>query len=628
MADNRQSTASASTRSGPGMGGHGGRGGRGGRMIIAKPRDFKGTFRKLLAFMRPHWAGIGLLILLAAAATAVSSVSPKIMGSATNEIVRGAGAALRGQGGIDFGVMGRILALLMSSYLLTSGLRYAQNYLMAGISQRTMFDLREAVDQKLARLPLEYYDTHPYGDILSRVTNDVDTVSDSLQSSIISAFRSVLSVILTLAMMVTISPALTLVGLLTVPLTLGFSITVVKRTQRFFKGQQSAMGRLSGYIEEMYTAHSIIKAYSGEEAATAQFAAINRELRDYGQKAQFISGVISPIVSFIGNLGYVLVTVVGAWFILGGTLLIGDLQAFIRYLRQLSDPISETTSIMNVLQSTVAAAERIFEVLDAGEELPERRPALTPRPGDGSVELDHVQFAYDPDTQVIRDLSIRVEAGQQVALVGETGAGKTTIVNLIMRFYDVTGGAIRIGGIDIREMSRSALRAKFGMVLQDTWLFQGSILENIRYGRLDASDEEVIDAARQAHAHAFITQLPGGYGFELSEDALNISQGQRQLITIARAILSDPEILILDEATSSVDTRTEVLIQKAMKNLMRGRTVFVIAHRLSTIRDSDVILLLENGRIAEQGRHGELLEQGGAYARLYNSQFEYENRSV
>ena len=624
MADNRQSTA-ASTRSGPGMGGHGG---RGGRMIIAKPRDFKGTFRKLLAFMRPHWAGIGLLILLAAAATAVSSVSPKIMGSATNEIVRGAGAALRGQGGIDFGVLGRILALLMGSYLLTSGLRYAQNYLMAGISQRTMFDLREAVDQKLARLPLEYYDTHPYGDILSRVTNDVDTVSDSLQSSIISAFRSVLSVILTLAMMVTISPALTLVGLLTVPLTLGFSITVVKRTQRFFKGQQSAMGRLSGYIEEMYTAHSIIKAYSGEEAATAQFAAINRELRDYGQKAQFISGVISPIVSFIGNLGYVLVTVVGAWFILGGTLLIGDLQAFIRYLRQLSDPISETTSIMNVLQSTVAAAERIFEVLDAGEELPERRPALTPRPGDGSVELDHVQVAYDPDTQVIRDLSIRVEAGQQVALVGETGAGKTTIVNLIMRFYDVTGGAIRIGGTDIREMSRSALRAKFGMVLQDTWLFQGSILENIRYGRLDASDEEVIDAARQAHAHAFITQLPGGYGFELSEDALNISQGQRQLITIARAILSDPEILILDEATSSVDTRTEVLIQKAMKNLMRGRTVFVIAHRLSTIRDSDVILLLENGRIAEQGRHGELLEQGGAYARLYNSQFEYENRSV
>ncbi len=627
MADNRTTSSSASTtRSGPGMGGR--RGGRGGRMIISKPKDFKGTFKKLMAFMRPHWGGIALLILLASATTMASSVSPKIMGSATNEIVRGATAALNGQGGIDFGVLGRILALLMGVYLLTSLLRYAQNFLMAGISQRTMFDMREAVDQKLARLPLQYYDTHAYGDILSRVTNDVDTVSDSLQSSIISAFRAVLSVVITLVMMVTISPALTLVGLVTVPLTLYFSITVVRRTQKFFKGQQAAMGRLSGYIEEMYTAHSVIKAYSGEENANAQFREINEELRTYGQKAQFISGVISPIVGFIGNVGYVLVTVVGAWFILDGTLLIGDLQAFIRYLRQLSDPINETAGIMNVLQSTVAAAERIFEVLDAEEEVPEKSPALLPEQNTGLVELNHVQFGYEPETKVIQDLDIRVKAGEQVALVGETGAGKTTIVNLIMRFYDVTQGAICIDGVDIRDMPRAALREKFGMVLQDTWLFKGSIMENIRYGRLDATDEEVIQAAQQAYAHGFITQLPGGYEFLLSEDALNISQGQRQLITIARAIISDPEILILDEATSSVDTRTEVLIQKAMKNLMQGRTVFVIAHRLSTIRDSDIILLLENGHIAEQGRHAELLERGGAYARLYNSQFEFENRAV
>lgn len=621
MADNRTSTATTSStaRRGPGMGGgHG-------RMIIAKPRDFRGTFRKLLRFMRPHWAGMVTIILLAGATTVASSLSPKIMGSATNEIVRGAQSLLQGGSGVDFGILVRILMLLIGIYIATSVLRYAQNYVMAGVSQRTMYDLRQAVDQKLSRLPLEYYDTHAYGDILSRVTNDVDTVADSLQSSIISAFRSALSVIITLVMMLTISPRLTLIGLVTVPITLWFSSTVVKKTQRFFKGQQSAMGRLSGYIEEMYTAHSIIKAYSGEEEACSQFSEINRELRDYGRKAQFISGVLSPIVGFIGNVGYVLVTVVGAMMILGGELLVGDLQAFIRYLRQLSDPINETVSIVNVLQSTVAAAERIFEVLDAGEELPEREPPVIPEESRGAVELTDVHFGYEPGSEVIRGLDVSVQPGEQVALVGETGAGKTTIVNLIMRFYDVTQGSIKVDGVDIRDMPREVLRQRFGIVLQDTWLFHGTILENIRYGRLDATDEEVREAARLAYADGFIAQLPGGYDFVLGEDALNLSQGQRQLLTIARAILSNPEILILDEATSSVDTRTEVLIQKAMKNLMQGRTVFVIAHRLSTIRDSSMILMLENGRVLERGTHAELLKRNGAYARLYNSQFELEN---
>lgn len=623
MADNRTaSTTSTTTRRGPGMGG--GRG-RGGRMIIAKPKDFRGTFKKLLRFMRPHWLGMTVIILLAGATTFASSLSPKIMGSATNEIVRGAQSLLEGGSGVDFGLLGRILTLLMAVYIATSLLRYAQNYVMAGVSQRTMYDLRQAVDRKLSRLPLEYYDTHAYGDILSRVTNDVDTVSDSLQSSIISAFRSALSVVITLVMMLTISPRLTLIGLITVPLTLWFSATVVKRTQRFFKGQQSAMGRLSGYIEEMYTAHSIIKAYSGEEEACRQFSEINRELRDYGRKAQFISGVLSPIVGFIGNAGYVLVTVVGAMMILSGELLVGDLQAFIRYLRQLSDPINETVSIVNVLQSTVAAAERIFEVLDADEEIPEREPPVIPEESRGAVEITDVHFGYEPGIEVIRGLDVSVQPGDQVALVGETGAGKTTIVNLIMRFYDVTQGSIKVDGVDIRNMPREVLRERFGMVLQDTWLFHGSILENIRYGRLDATDEEVREAARLAYADGFIAQLPGGYDFVLGEDALNLSQGQRQLLTIARAILSDPEILILDEATSSVDTRTEVLIQKAMKNLMKGRTVFVIAHRLSTIRDSSMILMLENGQVLERGTHAELLARNGAYARLYNSQFELEN---
>lgn len=623
MADNRTSTTTTTTaRRGPGMGG--GRG-RGGRMIIAKPKDFRGTFRKLLRFMRPHWMGMTAIILLAGATILASSLSPKIMGSATNEIVRGAQSLLKGGSGVDFGLLARILMLLMAVYVATSLLRYAQNYVMAGVSQRTMYDLRQAVDRKLSRLPLEYYDTHAYGDILSRVTNDVDTVSDSLQSSIISAFRSALSVVITLVMMLTISPRLTLIGLVTVPITLWFSSTVVKKTQRFFKGQQSAMGRLSGYIEEMYTAHSIIKAYSGEEDACRQFSEINRELRDYGRKAQFISGVLSPIVGFIGNAGYVLVTVVGAMMILGGELLVGDLQAFIRYLRQLSDPINETVSIVNVLQSTVAAAERIFEVLDADEEIPEREPPVIPPESRGAVEITDVHFGYEPGIEVIRGLDVSVQPGEQVALVGETGAGKTTIVNLIMRFYDVTQGSIKVDGVDIRDMPREVLRERFGMVLQDTWLFHGTIMENIRYGRLDATDEEVRQAARLAYADGFIAQLPGGYDFVLGEDALNLSQGQRQLLTIARAILSDPEILILDEATSSVDTRTEVLIQKAMKNLMKGRTVFVIAHRLSTIRDSSVILMLENGQVLERGTHAELLAQNGAYARLYNSQFELEN---
>lgn len=601
--------------------------GRGSRMTAVKPKNFRKTLRRLLQFMRPYWLQLGAVIAMTALGTICSSLSPRVMGYATNIITAGIPAFSQAAAGVDFAALGRMLGVLFGIYLLTALLRYGQGVLMAVVSQRTMFDLREAVDKKLAKLPLQYYDTHPYGEILSRVTNDVDTVSDSLQTSITQMFQSTLTIVVILTMMLSISPMLTLVGILTIPPSLLFSMLVIRKTQHLFRGQQAAMGRMNGYIEEMYSGHSVIKSYGRETETVEAFRQINQELQQYSQRAQFISGIIMPVVSFFGNLGYVLVTVMGAGYVLQGRLLLGDIQAFIRYLKQLSGPINETAGIMNVLQSTIAAAERIFEVLDEEEELPDPAAPQKIAQPNGSVEFRGVDFAYQEDKPLIHGLDLHVYAGEKVAIVGPTGAGKTTLVNLLMRFYDVTQGSIHVDGVDIRQLPREELRSLFGMVLQDTWLFQGTIRENIRYGRPDATDEEVEQAAKLAHAHHFIMQLPNGYDFTLGEDAENISQGQRQLITIARAILSDPTILILDEATSSVDTRTEVLIQKAMVNLMQGRTSFIIAHRLSTIRDADTILVMNDGNIVEQGNHETLLRANGVYAELYNSQFAFANHA-
>ena len=619
MADNRTSTTTTTTaRRGPGMGG--GRG-RGGRMIIAKPKDFRGTFRKLLRFMRPHWMGMTAIILLAGATTLASSLSPKIMGSATNEIVRGAQSLLEGGSGVDFGLLARILMLLMAAYVATSLLRYAQNYVMAGVSQRTMYDLRQAVDRKLSRLPLEYYDTHAYGDILSRVTNDVDTVSDSLQSSIISAFRSALSVVITLVMMLTISPLMTLVALCILPLSLTIVSNVVKRSQPFFQKQQAYLGHANGHVEEMYGGHLVVTAFNGEEKSIKTFNEINDNLYNSAWKSQFLSGMMMPLMNFVGNLGYVGICILGGFLSLNGTITVGDIQAFIQYVRSFTQPIQQIANISNVLQQTAAAAERVFEFLDETEETPDPEQPLSPDLIQGEVAFAHVHFGYTPEKTIINDFSAIIQPGQKVAIVGPTGAGKTTMVKLLMRFYDVSEGAILLDGYDVRQFARNDLRDMFGMVLQDTWLYNGTILENIRYGRLAASDEDVLAAAKAAQVDHFVRTLPQGYDTVLNEEASNISQGQKQLLTIARTIVSEPKILIFDEATSSVDTRTEIAIQKAMDHLMEGRTSFIIAHRLSTIRDADLILVMKDGDIVETGKHEELLAKGGFYAELYQSQF-------
>ena len=593
-----------------------------------KPKDTKGTLLRLLGYMKPYKVSMILVAAMTVLTAIAGNLGPRIIGFATNEIQLGWQRIQAGTGGMDLDAIGIILLLLGGIYLLNSLFVYLQSRLLVNMTQKTMYQLRRRVDEKIKTLPIGYYDSHQLGDILSRVTNDVDTVSASLQQSVTQILSSVLSVITILVMMLVISPVLTLVALLTLPLTVLLSTGVIKRSQPLFVRQQSSLGHLNGHIEEMYSGHNVIKAFGREESVLAEFDQINEERYQSSYMANYISGIIHPLSNLISNLGYAIVTVVGGLMVISGSLLVGDIQSFAQYLRNFSQPITQLSNIMNTLQSTIAAAERIFGFLDETEEEPVPDEKLQyPAERKGSVCFEHVRFGYTPDRTLIKDFNLEVKAGEMVAIVGPTGAGKTTLVNLLLRFYDVNGGRILVDGVDIADMDRIKLREYFGMVLQDTWLFHGTIRDNIRYGRLDATDGEVQRAARTSYAHNFIRTLPGGYNMVLSEDASNISQGQRQLITIARALLSNPRILILDEATSSVDTRTEVLIQKAMKTLMEGRTSFVIAHRLSTIRDADKILVLNDGDIVEVGTHDQLLAKGGFYADLYNSQFAYNNAS-
>ena len=605
--------------SGP-MRGHG----PGGRMMTGeKAKNFKGSTRKLLSYLKPfHWAII-MVLLCAAISTVFTIVGPKVLAKATDELAKGIMAVITGGDGvIDFGYIGVVLLTLLGLYLLSALFSYVQGFTMAGISAKVSYNLRQQIIQKINRLPLGYFHKVSQGEILSRITNDVDTLSQSLNQSVTQLITSVTSMIGVLIMMLSISWQLTLVALCILPLSLLLVMGVVKKSQGYFRGQQKYLGAVNGHVEEMYGGHLVVKAFNGEEKSVKAFDEQNKKLYNAGWKAQFLSGLMQPIMGFVGNLGYVAICILGASMAAGGTMTIGGIQAFIQYVRNFTQPIQQIAQVANMLQSMSAASERVFEFLDEEEEELTVEHAVHLDHVDGYVDFSHVSFGYNPGQIIIRDFSAHVTPGQKIAIVGPTGAGKTTMVKLLMRFYDVTGGAIQVDGHDIRDFNRQELRDAFGMVLQDTWLFKGSIMENIRYGRLDATDEEVIEAAKAAHAHHFIQTLPGGYQMELNEDASNVSQGQKQLLTIARAILADNPILILDEATSSVDTRTEVRIQKALDNLMRGRTSFIIAHRLSTIRNADLILVMKDGDIIEQGTHEQLLAQKGFYADLYNSQFE------
>ncbi len=599
-------------------------GGGHGRNLMAgpKPKNFKQSLWRLLGYFKPHARMLAVIVTINIVATVCNNLGPRFLGYATNEIARGVMSALNGEGApVDLQALKSIIGMLAGIYLTSSALRYLDNFVLAGIVQRTMYSLRRTIDEKLDQLPLEYYDQKAHGDILSRVTNDVDTISNSVHQCLTQVINSLISVVTIITVMLFISPLLTLIAMVTLPAGMFAAGWIIKHSQKYFRGQQNALGQLGGFIEEMYAGHNVIKAFGREQSSTDTFSDINCGLYGFAWKAQFATGVMMPIVGFLTNLGYVGVSVAGAVLVIRQSLQIGDIQAFVMYLRNFSHPIANLASVANTIQSAVAAAERIFELLDEKEQSSEPALPVCLENTRGEVDFSHVRFAYQPDVELIRDLSAHIRSGASVAIVGPTGAGKTTLVNLLLRFYDIQGGAILIDGVDIAGMERSQLRSHFGVVLQDAWLFTGSIRENIRYGRLDATDEEVVAAARAAYADHFIRQLPGGYDFELTEDASNISQGQRQLLTIARAILSDPDILILDEATSSVDTRTEQIIQKAMESLMRGRTSFIIAHRLSTVKNADMIFVLRSGDIVEQGTHENLMKQDGFYTKLYNSQF-------
>lgn len=607
----------------PQGGGPMGHGPGGGNMMMMgqKARDFKGTLRRLLMYLKPRRNQLIAVFFFAILSTIFMIVGPKIMGTAITELFEGAYRKFQGVPGasINFDKIGHILLLLAGLYVISSLFNYVQQYIMSSVAQKTVYDLREDVNKKLEKLPLKYFDGRSNGETLSRVTNDIDTVGSTLQQSLTQFITSIVTIIGIIIMMLSISPVLTLIAIVSLPISIFAIRPILKRSQKYFAAQQRTLGQLNGHIEEMYTGHQVVKAFGHEKKAGAQFNTVNEELYEAGRKAQFISGIIMPMMFFIGNLSYVLISVIGGILVTQRAISIGDIQAFITYSRQFTQPITQTANIANIIQSTVAAAERVFELLDEKEEIEERTTAHLTR-AQGAVTFDHVDFGYGEDL-LIEDMNINVFPGQTVAIVGPTGAGKTTMINLLMRFYELNGGKITIDGLDITDMSRNDLRKTFGMVLQDTWLFNGTIKDNIAYGKSGATDEEIFGAARSSHADHFIRTLPDGYETVLNEEASNISQGQKQLLTIARAILADPPIMILDEATSSVDTRTEVFIQQAMNRLMEGRTSFVIAHRLSTIKGADLILVMDQGKVIEQGTHVELLEENGFYADLYNSQF-------
>ncbi len=634
-----------------------------------KAKDFKGTLKKLLHYMSVFKVQMAFIAIFAICGTVFDIVGPKILGKATTEIYNGLVSKVSGGSGMDFGRIGQILLMTLGLYLISALCSFIQGYLMTGVSQKTTYRLRKEISEKINRMPMNYFDTKPVGEVLSRVTNDIDTLGQSLNQSATQMITSVTTLIGVLAMMLSISPLMTLATLVILPVSMILISFVMKHSQKYFRGQQEYLGTVNGQVEEIYSGHNIIKAFNKEEDVIREFDTTNDRLYDSAWRSQFFSGMMMPIMQFIGNLGYVVVAILGGFLAIRKTIEVGDIQSFIQYVKRFTQPIQQIAQVANMLQMTAAASERVFEFLEEEEEdqtvehpvsvenlegnvsfdhvhfgynadkiiaaservfefLEEEEEDQTVEHPvsvenlEGNVSFDHVHFGYNADKIIVNDFSAEVKEGQKIAIVGPTGAGKTTMIKLLMRFYDVNSGAIKIDGHDVRDFNRSELREMFGMVLQDTWLFNGSIRDNIKYGKLDATDEEVIQAAKAAHVHQFVKTLPGGYDMELNEEANNVSQGQKQLLTIARAILADPKILILDEATSSVDTRTEVLIQKAMDNLMKGRTSFVIAHRLSTIRDADMILVMKDGDIVEQGNHEELLAKGGFYADLYNSQFE------
>lgn len=596
----------------------GGGPGGGPRIYVGeKPKDFWGTAKRLLGYLKPYKFGLIFVYTCAILSIVLNALSPKILGSVTTQLQ----LDVTNNSPVNFEKITGIIITLAIVYLLSSLFSYLQNNVMIGISQKTIYKIRKDADEKLSRLPLRYYDSRPHGEILSNITNDVDTIQSSLQQSLIQIITAIVTVISIIAMMLTISPLLTLVAILILPASLLASRGILKKSQGYYKGQQDTLGNINGHVEEMYTGHDIVKLFGREDESLEVFEEHNNKWFGFAWKSQFLSSIMMPIINFVGNIGYMLICVVGGYLAIGGSMSVGDIQAFIMYVRQFNQPISQAAQIVNVFQSTIAAAERVFALLDQEEEVPETENPVVPVKVNGQVDFDHISFRYKEDVPLIEDFDLHVNSGQTIAIVGPTGAGKTTIINLLLRFYELNKGSIKIDGVDIKDMRREDFRDMFGMVLQDTWLFKGSIKENIRYGNLVATDEEVVTAADAAYADHFIRTLPGGYDMVLNEEASNISQGQKQLLTIARAFLSDPEILILDEATSSVDTRTEVLIQKAMKKLQKGRTTFMIAHRLSTIQNADNILVLNQGTIVEQGTHKELLDKGGFYKNLYESQF-------
>lgn len=616
-----------------------------------KAKDFRGTLKRLIGYLRPQRFKLIIVFFLAVLSTAFNILSPKLMGAATNKIaedlrervahfttiesaVEGGAAPqfiaqLEAQPvpGIDFTYIWRIILILIGLYILSSLFSFATGYIMSAVAQKTVYRIRDDVNNKLGRLPLKYFDSRTHGEILSRITNDLDNVGNTLQQSLTQLITAIVTLGGVAIMMLTISPALTLIAIITLPLSAVVTIAVAKKSQKLFVARQAALGELNGHVEEMYAGHKVVKVFGHEKKSLSRFDDINDRLYDAGWRAEFISGIIMPLLNFVNNIGYVLICVVGGIFVIQQRMQIGDILAFIQYARQFTHPIVQTANIANVIQSTVASAERVFNLLDEAEEIPDRIDAKTIQFPKGDVAFNHVGFGYKEDDVLIKDMNIAIRSGQTIAIVGPTGAGKTTLVNLLMRFYEILKGSITIDGVDIRDLKRGDLRSMFGMVLQDTWLFNGTIRENIAYGREGATEDEIIEASKAAHADYFIRTLPEGYDTILDEEASNISQGQKQLLTIARAILANPTILILDEATSSVDTRTEVLIQKAMARLMEGRTNFVIAHRLSTIRNADLILVMNHGDIIEHGTHQQLLEKKGFYADLYNSQFT-SNRGI